>query len=109
MSDARYSRTKQSERLSLFAQTVQQLEADFGGWETPWGEVNRYQRMTGDIVQSFDDDAPSLPIGMASGRWGALASYGARVHLSYEPRPDVFTGYVAGWAISTSSSRLPLA
>jgi acyl-homoserine lactone acylase PvdQ len=67
-----------AERLRIFAKTVAQLEADFGQWATPWGEVNRYQRLNGDIQQKFDDDAPSIPIGMASGRWGALASYGAR-------------------------------
>ena len=54
------------------------LEADFGDWNTPWGEVNRFQRLTGDIQQPHDDDAPSLPVGFASGNWGALASYGAR-------------------------------
>ena len=67
-----------SERLRIFSETVAKLEADFGQWSTPWGEVNRYQRLNGDIVQQFDDDAPSLPVGMASGRWGALASFGAR-------------------------------
>jgi len=46
----------------------------------PWGEVNRYQRMNGDIRQAFDDSKPSVPIGFASGRWGALAAYGARYH-----------------------------
>jgi acyl-homoserine lactone acylase PvdQ len=71
-----------SERLQVFAETVAQLEADFGHWDTPWGEVNRYQRLNGDIVQKFDDDAPSLPVGMASGRWGALAAFGARAQAS---------------------------
>ena len=66
------------ERLRLFAETVSMLTADFGQWDTPWGEVNRYQRINGDIQQPFDDDKPSLPIGMASGSWGALASFGAR-------------------------------
>ncbi len=67
-----------SERLRIFAKTVEMLESDFGQWNTPWGEVNRYQRLNGAIDQQFDDNAPSLPVGMASGRWGALASYGAR-------------------------------
>ena len=67
-----------TERLRIFAETVRMLEADFGGWETPWGEVNRYQRLDGAIRQPFNDDEPSLPIGMASGAWGALASFGAR-------------------------------
>ncbi len=65
------------ERLRIFTETVAMLESDFGQWNTPWGEVNRYQRLTGDIAQSFNDSAPSLPVGMASGNWGALASFGA--------------------------------
>ncbi|WP_411028973.1 acylase [Spongiimicrobium sp. 3-5] len=66
------------ERLAIFSETVVGLEEDFGGWDTPWGEINRYQRINGDILQPFNDNEPSIPIGMASGRWGALAAYGAR-------------------------------
>jgi acyl-homoserine-lactone acylase len=54
------------------------LTADFGNWKTPWGEINRYQRINGDIVQPFDDAAPSIPVGFTSSRWGSLASFGAR-------------------------------
>ena len=67
-----------AERLRIFAETVAMLEADFGQWNTPWSEINRYQRLNGDIRQPFNDDEPSLPIGMASGTWGALASFGAK-------------------------------
>ncbi|GGW47139.1 penicillin amidase [Arenibacter certesii] len=67
-----------SERLKLFTVVVAQLEKDFGTWNIPWGEVNRYQRINGEIQQPFDDALPSIPIGYASGRWGALAAYGAR-------------------------------
>jgi acyl-homoserine lactone acylase PvdQ len=70
--------TDDDERLQVFAGTVAMLDADFGSWNTPWDEVNRYQRLNGDIRQAFDDDAPSLGVGMASGNWGALASFGAR-------------------------------
>jgi len=66
------------ERLDVFAATVDMLTADFGQWNTPWGEVNRYQRLTGDIVHPYDDAAPSLPVAMAAGDWGALASFSAR-------------------------------
>ncbi len=66
------------QRLTLLSDTVARLEADFGRWQTPWGEVNRFQRLSGDINLAFDDDQPSLPVGMASGRWGALAAFGAR-------------------------------
>lgn len=67
-----------AERLAFFSEAVQKLVADFGTWNTPWGEINRFQRLTGDIEQPFDDSKSSLPVGLASGRWGALASYGAR-------------------------------
>jgi acyl-homoserine lactone acylase PvdQ len=67
------------ERLDIFTDVVGRLETDFGRWDVPWSEVNRYQRLTGDIIQAFDDDAPSLPVGnMASSYWGSLAAYGAR-------------------------------
>jgi len=66
------------ERLSIFKEVVLQLKNDFGNWNIPWGEVNRYQRLNGDIRQAFDDNKPSIPIGFSSGRWGALAAYGAR-------------------------------
>ncbi|WP_108422615.1 acylase [Flagellimonas amoyensis] len=67
-----------SEKLDLFQETLDGLTRDFGTWKMPWGEVNRYQRLNGDIYQPFDDTKPSIPIGFASGTWGALAAYGAR-------------------------------
>jgi acyl-homoserine-lactone acylase len=54
------------------------LIADFGTWKTPWGDINRYQRLTGDIVQPFNDAGPSIPVGFTSSLWGSLASFGAR-------------------------------
>ena len=65
-------------QLALFAQALSTLDDDFGRWDIPWGEVNRYQRLDAAIAPHFDDAQPSLPVGMASGRWGALASYGSR-------------------------------
>ena len=56
------------------------LATDFGTWKTPWGEINRFQRLTGDIVQQFDDSAPSIPVPFTSARWGSLASFGARTY-----------------------------
>jgi acyl-homoserine-lactone acylase len=63
------------ERLDALDAAIDRLQRDFGGWRTPWGEVNRFQRRTDDIVQPFDDAAPSLPVGFAPGKWGALASF----------------------------------
>ncbi|MEO6445084.1 MAG: penicillin acylase family protein [Gemmatimonadaceae bacterium] len=69
-----------AERLGALQAAVAQLDSSFGTWKTPWGEVNRFQRVTGDIVQPFDDSKPSLPVGFASGTWGSLASFGARIY-----------------------------
>jgi acyl-homoserine lactone acylase PvdQ len=66
------------ERLEVFQTAIEKLTEDFGSWETPWGEFNRYQRNDGEINQEFDDSKPSLAVGMASGSWGALASFGTR-------------------------------
>jgi acyl-homoserine-lactone acylase len=66
--------------LEALAAASDKLAADFGSWQTPWGQINRYQRLTGDIVQRFDDNAPSLPVGFTSSRWGSLASFGARTY-----------------------------
>ncbi len=71
-------RSPDEQRLRVFANTVANLAQDYGHWNTPWGEINRFQRLNGDIAGRFDDAAPSLPIAMASGRWGALASFGAK-------------------------------
>ena len=54
------------------------LQKDFGDWKTAWGEINRFQRLTGDIVQPFNDAKESIPVGFTSGVWGSLASFGAR-------------------------------
>jgi acyl-homoserine-lactone acylase len=54
------------------------LTADFGTWRTRWGEINRFQRLTGDIVQPFNDAAPSLPVGFTSGLLGSLAAFNAQ-------------------------------
>ncbi|HEY0748775.1 MAG TPA: penicillin acylase family protein [Steroidobacteraceae bacterium] len=64
-----------AERIDALRAALDKLRADFGRWQMPWGEVNRFQRLTDDIVQPFDDAKPSLPVGFAPSRWGALASF----------------------------------
>jgi acyl-homoserine-lactone acylase len=66
--------------LQALATASDKLAADFGTWKTAWGDINRFQRLTGDIVQPFKDAAPSIPVGFTSSRWGSLASFGARTY-----------------------------
>lgn len=56
------------------------LAADFGKWSTPWGEINRFQRLNARIESEFDDSAPSTAVGFPSATWGSLASFGARAY-----------------------------
>ena len=64
--------------LQSLAEASDKLTADFGTWKTPWGDINRFQRLTGDIVQPFSDAGPSIPVGFTSSFWGSLAAFGAR-------------------------------
>jgi acyl-homoserine-lactone acylase len=76
--DTMADRTTPAQKLEALAEASDQLTRDFGAWRTPWGEINRYQRRNGDIVQHFSDDAPSIPVPFTSSQWGSLASFGAR-------------------------------
>jgi acyl-homoserine-lactone acylase len=64
--------------LTTLATASDKLAVEFGTWRTPWGRVNRFQRLTGEIVQPFNDAAPSIPVPFTSSLWGSLASFGAR-------------------------------
>ncbi|MBV9344591.1 MAG: penicillin acylase family protein [Gammaproteobacteria bacterium] len=56
------------------------LTREFGNWRVPWGEINRFQRLSGDIAPRFSDAAPSTPVPFTSSRWGSLASFGAKAY-----------------------------
>jgi acyl-homoserine lactone acylase PvdQ len=75
-----YARSKApaGQLLESLGAASDRLAADFGTWRTPWGEVNRFQRLADDIVPHFDDWKPSIPVEFTSAQWGSLASFGAR-------------------------------
>jgi acyl-homoserine-lactone acylase len=66
--------------LASLGAASDKLVADFGSWKTPWGDINRFQRLTGDIVQPFNDAGPSIPVEFTSAQYGSLASFGARAY-----------------------------
>ncbi|MEO8946036.1 MAG: penicillin acylase family protein [Gemmatimonadaceae bacterium] len=82
MSPQLYSQNKATpaQQLVALAAASDRLTADFGTWKTPWGDINRYQRVNGDIVQKFDDAKPSIPVGFTSSLWGSLAAFGAHAY-----------------------------
>jgi acyl-homoserine-lactone acylase len=72
------SRTTAQQKVAALATASDRLQQDFGRWRTPWGEINRFQRLNDDIVQKFTDAGPSIPVAFTSAQWGSLASFGAR-------------------------------
>jgi acyl-homoserine lactone acylase PvdQ len=72
------NRATPEQMLESLSAASDKLLADFGTWKTSWGDINRFQRLTDDIVHPFSDTAPSIPVGFTSSTWGSLASFGAR-------------------------------
>jgi acyl-homoserine-lactone acylase len=72
------SKVPPEQLLQSLSAASDKLAADFGTWKTPWGEINRFQRLTDDIVHPFNDAGASIPVGFTSAIWGSLASFGAR-------------------------------
>jgi acyl-homoserine-lactone acylase len=70
------TRLNADERLDALGRASEKLARDFGTWKTPWGEINRFQRISGDIQQEYDDSKPSWPVAFTSANWGSLASFG---------------------------------
>jgi acyl-homoserine-lactone acylase len=81
------TRATGAQRLQALAAATEALRADFGSWKTPWGEINRFQRISPEIVHPFDDAKPSIPVPFTSARFGSLASFGA------SPRPGTKKWY----------------
>jgi acyl-homoserine lactone acylase PvdQ len=64
-------------KLAALASAVERLNREFGTWRTPWGAINRFQRISPAIDHPFSDDAPSIAVPFGSGIFGSLASFGS--------------------------------
>jgi acyl-homoserine-lactone acylase len=78
MQQALMAQASDVEKLAALDAAIARLKADFGSWRVPWGEINRFQRLDGAIVRTFDDTKPSIPVPFVSANWGSLASFGAQ-------------------------------
>ncbi|MBC2667939.1 penicillin acylase family protein [Novosphingobium piscinae] len=74
------TRPTDAQRLAALDAAVARLTADFGSWQVPWGQINRFQRLSGAIELSYDDSKPSTPVPFTASTWGSLAAFGARPH-----------------------------
>jgi len=68
---------------------ISSLKKKFGNWQVPWGDINRFQRISPDIDNKFDDDEPSIPVSYASSQWGMLPSYSSRTFPGTKKRYGV--------------------
>jgi acyl-homoserine-lactone acylase len=103
-------RATDEQRLAALAEASQRLVKDFGSISVPWGEINRFQRNDGALVQSFSDTKASIPIAFTSSQWGSLAAFGAKRYPGtkcyYGTRGNSFIASVEfgpkvqAWAIS---------
>ncbi|MBX2893809.1 MAG: penicillin acylase family protein [Cyclobacteriaceae bacterium] len=82
--------TTAEEKISALSTVITEFKRDFGKWNVVWGEVNRFQRLTGNVNETFDDSKPSLAVASASSFWGSLAAFGSRKY----PGTNKMYGYV---------------
>ncbi|RDC62500.1 penicillin acylase family protein [Adhaeribacter pallidiroseus] len=66
--------------LAPLLEVKAELQSKFGKWNIAWGEINRYQRLSGDLELKYDDTQPSLPSGFAASTWGCLPSFVSRTY-----------------------------
>ncbi|MBC7866898.1 MAG: penicillin acylase family protein [Gloeobacteraceae cyanobacterium ES-bin-316] len=68
---------------------INDLKLKHGRWQVSWGSVNRYQRISNDINQKYDDAKESFPVPFASALWGMLPSYNSRYFSGTQKRYGV--------------------
>lgn len=54
---------------------INELKNKFGTWQIPWGEINRFQRTSGEISMTYNDTVESLPISYGPAIWGSLPAF----------------------------------
>jgi acyl-homoserine-lactone acylase len=74
------TRATAEQLLESLDSACNRLTTDFGKWNTPWGDINRFQRVHDDIYPAFDDKDPSIPVEFTTARWGSLASFAAHAY-----------------------------
>ena len=80
------SSTSAQEKVTALATVLTELTRDFGRWKTPWGDVNRYQRLTGKVQETYNDQQPSISVGFTSSAWGSLAAFAAKTYPGTKKR-----------------------
>lgn len=77
--DMMVATTSAEDKLKALSDAIADLTRDFGTWHVTWGELNRFQRLSGTVLEErFDDQQPSFPVASAPSFYGSLAAFGSR-------------------------------
>lgn len=76
------SNPKVDQWMKLLEETISDLNKQYGTWKVAWGAINRFQRLSTDIENRFDDSQPSIPVAFTSSLWGTLPSFGSKRYLN---------------------------
>jgi acyl-homoserine-lactone acylase len=76
--DFMVEKTSFETKTDLLLETMNELEKDFGTWKVAWGEVNRFQRLTGNMDEVYDDTKMSFPVPFVTAIWGSIATMDTR-------------------------------
>ena len=77
------------QKIAELVGVVNELRQQYGSWKIQWGEICRYQRLTGKIVETYDDRKNSLPVGLVASAFGELPSFVSRVMPNTKKRYGV--------------------
>lgn len=86
LTDLVINKTSPQEKVTALREVLSELTRDFGTWKAPWGDINRYQRLTGKIQETYDDQQASIPVGFTPSGWGSLAAFAARTYPGTKKR-----------------------
>jgi acyl-homoserine-lactone acylase len=74
--DAMMKTISDKQLLDDLTKALNDLEKRYGTWKIQWGDFNRYQRPADGLT--FNDNEPSLPVGLTSSVFGQLPSFVSR-------------------------------
>jgi acyl-homoserine lactone acylase PvdQ len=83
------AKAKPQDLLQPLSRVIDELNNKFGSWQIEWGTINRFQRISSDIDNKFDDSKESIPVGFASSAWGMLPSYASKTFPGTKKRYGV--------------------
>lgn len=101
LSNPRGTEFSDEEVISALEKAVDQLVADWGTWQVPWGDVNRSQRASLNALGNpvFDDDAESIATpGVPSWSGGSMIAFNLRrdgLKKRYQTGGNSYTAVVA--------------